>query len=76
MNFLHRLQALLDPPVQAYTDPTGRPMQSATGGTEIEPTADDRAVFAAMAFLADNPGVLTPQTPGMPVPARPEGEPQ
>lgn len=75
MNFFRRLIA--DVPAEllaAQIATTGRTPEALTATHTGAPAYGD--LFATLAALEVNPGVLTPQTPGMPVPARHEGEPQ
>lgn len=81
MNFFRRLQAQPDPLVQAYatatlmTGETRIGKTSSAALTESWISADPQSeVFTILAVLADNPGVLGPDTPGLPAPADPTGE--
>lgn len=73
MNLLRRIQNLLDPQPQAYTATAAYPAPNPAGGTEIEPTGDDRRVIAAMAFFAGHDGVPDHDTPGFPAHHDPAG---
>jgi hypothetical protein len=47
---------------------------SSTPWIETQSTYD--GIFTTLAVLAENPGVLTADTPGLPAPAMTEGDPQ
>lgn len=72
MNFFRRLDATFSGELLAA--------QAATTSRATEATADPDAwvpapehpeIWAVFATLADNPGVLSPDTPGLPLPADP-----
>jgi hypothetical protein len=74
VNFFRRLQAPPNPLLQAYTVATGRAVQDAVGDSPADdgwiPVDTDhwQPIFTTLAFLDDNPGVLTANTPGLPAP--------
>lgn len=78
MNFFRRLDAALSGELlAAQVATTSRTAETAdaTPMMPVTPTGDDHTVFAALGALAANPGVLTDDTPGLPAPANPMGQP-
>lgn len=77
MNLFRRLTA--DTPgelLAAQVATTSQVAEDATNPAGWVPAPEYPDIWAAFATLADNPGVLTADTPGLPAPATTEGDPQ
>lgn len=77
MNFFRRLTAEVPGELlAAQVAASSRTAETADAAVlaPAMPSADYNTIFTALAVLADNPGVLGPDTPGLPTPAGPTGE--
>ena len=81
MNFLRfrTLEAPQNPLIAAYTSATGRSVQDAvTASPTVDtpdawiPAPEHPEIWAALATVGNNPGVIDHTTPGMTAPAEPQ----